>query len=343
MMRSLTYTSEMASAITDEDVNNIIEKSRLYNESVDVTGMLACFGDRFIQVLEGASDAVETLYSRIKGDPRHRHVTVVQDVSVKDRAYAGYSMRLFKNTELGEAERGIIFQALHASEPQSVMAPKFDATDGLVHDAMDRIMARAMPTRLPVEESQAVSRLLYAAEMMIIRAGAVGGASLESFASNSHVGIGDTRRFFPTVEDLMRTCVLRVLALEHQAFLSRIVTERFVDKAQLAGFITDFIIRNNQRDDVAPEVAKYFALHGGNFTSETAWIVAVAAHEAAPRDGWPFPDLTPTRIGIAIDATDAAARMLASNDVEGLADPAIRRLVHDICLTALEGGRAAAH
>ena len=87
------------------------------------------------------------------------------------------------------------------------------------------------------------------------------------------------------------------------------------------------------------EVAKYFALYGGNFTTETAWIVAVAAHEASPRDGWPFTDLTPTRIGMAIDATDAAARMLASNDVEGLADPGLRRIVYDICLTALEGGR----
>lgn len=342
-MRSLTYTSEMVSAFTDDDIARLMDSSRPYNESVEITGMLACFGDRFIQVLEGAPDVVGALYDRIRNDPLHRHVTVVQDVSVKDRAYPGSAMRLFKNTELGEAERGIIFQALHASEPQSVMAPKFNASDGPVHEAMEKIMARAMPTRLPVEESQAVSRLLYAAEMMIIRSDGVSGASLESVASNSHVGIGDTRRFFPTVEDLMRTCVLRVLALEHQAFLSQIVTEKFSDKVQLAGSITDFIIKNNQRDDVTPEVARYFALHGGNFTSETAWIVAVAAHEAAPRDGWPFPDLTPTRIGIAIDATDAAARMLASNDVEGLADPTIRRLVHDICLTALEGGRAAAY
>jgi hypothetical protein len=329
----------MAAEFGDDDVDALTERAFIHNDRVGISGMLFCFSDRFIQVLEGPGAAIGELYERIRLDPRHRDVITVQDGPIEERAYGNWGMRRIRSEDLGETEKALVFHALHVFEPRTLIGPKVRAVGAGSTRLMNRIMTRARPEGLALGDSDEISRLLYAAEIILARDRVLDDALLEEAAKDAHVSAEFARAYFPTIADLMRACVSRVVALEHQAFLSRMISRRFADKAELAGFITDFIIGNHDRTAVSHRFADQFAEHGGDFTRQTAWILATAALEATPRAGWPFADLDTSTLAAAIGATDGAARILARHDFVGLADPATRMRLFRTCLTAI-GGRA---
>ncbi len=336
-MRSITYVSEMATEFSDEDVDRLIDQALAHNERVGISGMLFCFSDRFIQVLEGPGVDVGELYGRIRLDARHRDVVTVQDVPIEERAYGDWGMRHIRNEDLGESEKALIFHALHVFEPETLLGPKVRAVDPASATFMKRIMARALPTHFSDGESREVSSLLYAAETILARDVDLNEAMLAKAAEDARVSLRLARIYFPTITDLVRTCVLRILALEHQAFLSQMMSRSFIDKADLASFITDFVLENHDRTAVSHRFADQFRRYGDDFTCKTAWIIALAATEAAPREGWPFPDLDPATLASAIGATDGAARILARHDFVSLTEPATRLRLFHTCLAAIDG------
>ena len=340
MLRTINYVSEMTEAMSDAQLADLVETSQGRNKAAGITGMLFTLGDKFIQVIEGPPVAVGALFKRIQLDPRHGHVRAVQDIPIETRAYEDQPLKLLNKGEgLTESERGMVFHALQAFEPRTVLGPKVRPIEGVLGEAMEAIMALALPIDLPILEAEALSELLYAAELLLLRESNLDDAALGQVAERAHVSLRTVQSYFPTIDDLIRTCVLRVLALEHQHFLSLIVSQSIADMRELGQAVTEFIINTNSHASVSPKVAEQFAIHGGSFTSETAWIIAKAVRDAGPRGAWKFHDLTTARLAMAIDATDAAARILARNAPAALADPRMRTMIYDICMTALEGGR----
>lgn len=302
----------------------LVMRASTHNDRVGISGILILFRGHFIQVLEGPGAAVGELYTRIGADSRHRNVVTVQDTPIEARAYGDWGMRQIRDEDLGEAERALIFHALQVTELHTPIEPKTRMGDTTSTTFMNLIMARAFPAKLPMEVSPEVSSLLYAAEVVLARDLVLSDEMLEKLAQDANVGVQTARIYFPTMTDLIRACVRRIVAREHQAFLAEILTKRFDDKAELAGFITDFVIKNHDRTAVSHRFADQFAQHGSDLTTQTAWIIAKAAIEAAPREGWPFPDLDTTTLAAAIGATDGAARILARHDFVSLAEPATR-------------------
>jgi hypothetical protein len=337
MLRAVVYISEMAEELSDEEIDTLVARSLVHNVGVGVSGILFCFDGRFMQVLEGPGPAVGELYTRIRLDPRHRDLVTVQDVPIDERAYGGWGMRRIRDEDLGETERALIFHALHVFEPQTLAGPTLPTARRTSSIFMDRIMAHALPARLSVGEFQEVSSLLYAAEVILTRDLVLSEGMLETLAQDAHVRLRLARIYFPTIQDLVRACILRILALEHQAFLSRMVSTRFDDKAELARLVTRFVLGSHERTAVSPHLADQLARHGGDFTTQVASIIGQAALDAAPREGWPFPDLDATTLAAAIAATDGAARILAGHDVVTLTDPAVRTRLFRTCLLAIDG------
>lgn len=338
MLRSIIYISEMVEPFKEAAVGRLLDAARPHRENAGITGILFCFSDRFIELLEGPPEAVGELFDRIRLDVRHRHVTTVQDTTIAARAYDRWNIRTVRNEELTAAERGIIFHALHAFEPHTLLAPKLARLDGPMGAAMNKIMARVIPAPPATPEAaEAIDNLLYAAELFMVRSGTVAELTLENVANDARVSLGATRRYFPAVDDLVRTCVLRILALKHQEFLVDIAARPFRDTRQLARAITDFIVSINSRiDGVTPEMNEHIARTGRHFTSDTAWIVADATSAGlAHRGAGSGP--TAERVAVAIVATDAAAHALADRNPDHLADPMIRELLFDICQTSLDG------
>lgn len=91
-MRQILYVSTSTAANGKAEVGAIVEQSR-HNNAIDgITGLLWTDGARFLQVLEGPEDSVESTFARIGRDRRHREVTVMLDRTIDAREFGGWSM-----------------------------------------------------------------------------------------------------------------------------------------------------------------------------------------------------------------------------------------------------------
>ncbi len=89
-----------------EGLDEILNTARTNNSKRDVTGMLLFHDGSFIQVLEGEQSEVETLFEKIRLDPRHCDESVVLRTEVEDRAFDGWSMGYKRAATLEEVPEG---------------------------------------------------------------------------------------------------------------------------------------------------------------------------------------------------------------------------------------------
>lgn len=82
--------------MTDDELLVLLNECRQSNNKDGITGMMLYCGDSFIQVLEGNTEEVDSLFKTIKKDPRHNNVTVLERKQISERKFADWSMG-FKN------------------------------------------------------------------------------------------------------------------------------------------------------------------------------------------------------------------------------------------------------
>lgn len=91
-MRSLVYASRALQPFGDDDLLQLLQAARARNDAHGVTGMLVFAAGSFLQLLEGEDEAVEVIWVRIRMDPRHTGLRVLQDGLARDRLFAEWSM-----------------------------------------------------------------------------------------------------------------------------------------------------------------------------------------------------------------------------------------------------------
>lgn len=97
-MLSLIYVSTSVKLLGEPELMDILRVSRENNQSKDVTGLLLYKGGNFMQVLEGPDDKVEDLFNYIKGDSRHKDVTVISREQISARQFPAWEMA-FQNLD----------------------------------------------------------------------------------------------------------------------------------------------------------------------------------------------------------------------------------------------------
>ncbi len=116
-LRTLTYTSR-ADDLSDDEVERIHRSAMTLNSLDGVTGMLIYNGKQFLQIVEGAEDAIEDLVQRLRCDRRHDDIVIREDRTVDGRSFPDWTMSM---TRVGRAR----FQAcddISRALPQSVGA-----------------------------------------------------------------------------------------------------------------------------------------------------------------------------------------------------------------------------
>ncbi|MEQ8518713.1 MAG: BLUF domain-containing protein [Cytophagales bacterium] len=100
-MYYLIYSSYSKKDMGKEDLFSLLEKSRVKNKLMGISGFLLCINadyhpeiinGRFIQVLEGDKKEVKKLFESIKKDPRHKHVEIIADGVLMKRMFDNWSM-----------------------------------------------------------------------------------------------------------------------------------------------------------------------------------------------------------------------------------------------------------
>lgn len=90
-VRQLLYVSNTSRDLPQDALDAILASARRNNSAVGVTGMLLYLDGAFLQVLEGADDAVSEIYERIATDRRHWNPQVLLDRKAQ-RVFTQWSM-----------------------------------------------------------------------------------------------------------------------------------------------------------------------------------------------------------------------------------------------------------
>lgn len=95
---TLIYTSVASQKMADNELKELLKKSRANNTSLDITGMLLYLDPFFIQVLEGDESVINKAFDTIKKDPRHYKVSIIYKKLIPDRLFPDWTMGFNKIT-----------------------------------------------------------------------------------------------------------------------------------------------------------------------------------------------------------------------------------------------------
>lgn len=97
-IHNIVYISSATKLLTEEELINLLDVSRIHNEKFDITGLLLYKDGNFMQVLEGDEQQVETLMQKIFSDSRHNDIITLVRGSKDERDFADWSMAFYNLT-----------------------------------------------------------------------------------------------------------------------------------------------------------------------------------------------------------------------------------------------------
>ena len=93
-LKTLTYTSRARLDLTSQDLIDIHESARHFNALDGISGLLIFNGVHFLQIIEGAEGAIDSLLARLRLDDRHSAIEVRDERPIEERSFPGWSMEL---------------------------------------------------------------------------------------------------------------------------------------------------------------------------------------------------------------------------------------------------------
>jgi len=103
-INQMIYISQATRKMSTSDLHEILKVAQDNNQSIDVTGSLFYNGGWFLQVLEGPTDTLKTLYNKIEKDPRHKNSRIIYDEPARFRTFTRWTMNM-TNLEDRQADK----------------------------------------------------------------------------------------------------------------------------------------------------------------------------------------------------------------------------------------------
>lgn len=94
-MYQLTYISKESTAMTANNLDEILAESRTTNAKKKITGCLVYYDHKFVQILEGEKKDVQELYGKIKYVKRHQSVKTLWEGKVSKRYFSDWNMAFY--------------------------------------------------------------------------------------------------------------------------------------------------------------------------------------------------------------------------------------------------------
>ncbi|WP_312899809.1 BLUF domain-containing protein [Corynebacterium variabile] len=106
-LKYLVYTSVAVQIPSNEDIDEIVQVSRVNNLKSDITGLLHYRNGYFVQFIEGPPAAICDLLERLRRDRRHRNIHVIEETFIAARNFSGWTMAHGKlDEELISSKKG---------------------------------------------------------------------------------------------------------------------------------------------------------------------------------------------------------------------------------------------
>lgn len=128
-LTSLTYTSLARLDLDSSDLEQIHRTARELNALDGITGLLVFNGTHFLQIVEGAQDAIEDLVQRLRQDPRHSGFEVRDKHGIGARSFPDWSMELVRVSASYFTARDTIAERLPMTVPEPIRLRMFRMTE----------------------------------------------------------------------------------------------------------------------------------------------------------------------------------------------------------------------
>ncbi|MBK6266605.1 BLUF domain-containing protein [Marivirga sp. S37H4] len=92
MLSQLVYVSKRKTNCTEEEIEKILDSCKKNNPPLDITGILLYSDTKFIQLVEGESKTIMSLYDKIKGDSRHENCIMISLSPIKEKTFPSWHM-----------------------------------------------------------------------------------------------------------------------------------------------------------------------------------------------------------------------------------------------------------
>lgn len=99
MLRSIAYVSCATRAYSLEDLDVLLVDARMFNASVEVTGVLFYDAGKFFQYIEGSDTGLVKAYQRIQRATSHTRIEKLLDTKMKRRYFETWHMGFCKPPE----------------------------------------------------------------------------------------------------------------------------------------------------------------------------------------------------------------------------------------------------
>ncbi|MFD0763282.1 BLUF domain-containing protein [Mucilaginibacter lutimaris] len=98
------YVSTPTRTLDDDGLRELLKVSRDLNSRFDVTGMLICLPENYIQLIEGPKPHIDQLYNNIQRDKRHMRVTTLREGPIEQRYFPDWAMALKESPSMTVAQ-----------------------------------------------------------------------------------------------------------------------------------------------------------------------------------------------------------------------------------------------
>ncbi len=97
--------------MTRDEMDNMLFQIREKNKRLAITGLLLLIQGKFVQYIEGPEEEIDRVYEKIKIDPRHNELLLLDDGDINERQFKDWSMA-FKRIDDKDVESLVGFKDL---------------------------------------------------------------------------------------------------------------------------------------------------------------------------------------------------------------------------------------
>ena len=89
---TLVYISDATQDFSQAELQSLLKVCRSNNEKIGITGMMVYAGGKFLQILEGEPEVINTLMEKLEKDQRHANIVVMNSDLLAHRHFDQWSM-----------------------------------------------------------------------------------------------------------------------------------------------------------------------------------------------------------------------------------------------------------
>jgi hypothetical protein len=114
-VKRIIYCSQATIDFSPDELVELLEKARLRNEAVGLSGMLLYCSESFLQTLEGDPASLDATYERIAADDRHSNLRLLMNADITSRLFPDWTMGFehVDDEELSEDLEGFVPETAH--------------------------------------------------------------------------------------------------------------------------------------------------------------------------------------------------------------------------------------